>query len=81
MARDTTEDGGTARRRVSVKAIVVAVVVVLVIVWALANSQRVQVDWIVGETDSPLVIVIASAALVGFVAGYLVAHLRNRKPD
>jgi len=79
MARGAA-DGGTTQRRVSPKAIGVGVLVVLGIWWAFANSQRVRVDWIVASTTSPLVVVIAVAAIVGFVAGYLVARMSDRRP-
>ena len=77
MARGAADGGAT--RRVSPKAIVVGVLVVLGIWWAFANSQRVRVDWIVTSTTSPLVVVIVVAAIVGFAAGYLVAHTRDRR--
>ncbi len=79
MARGMAQGSGTAQRRVSAKAIIVAVVVVLVLWWAFANRQSVRVHWIISDTTSPLVIVIVAAAAVGFGAGYLSAHMRNRR--
>ncbi len=57
--------------------VVVAVAAVLAI-WALANQDEVEVDWLFDSTDAPLVVVIVVSAGLGFLLGLLVAWRRKR---
>jgi uncharacterized integral membrane protein len=47
------------------------------VAFALANLDEVEVNWIVGNWDTPLIIVIAISILVGAALGYLVARRRG----
>lgn len=59
--------------------LVVAAVIVAAVVWfAFANSQRVEVDFLLFTRDSRLVYVIIGAAVLGAVADRLVIHRRRR---
>lgn len=42
--------------------------------FALSNSQRVTVDWLVTSTDSRLIFVIAASVIVGGVMGFAVGR-------
>ena len=54
------------------KHVVVGVLVLLLIVFALLNTHEVNLDFIVGDTDLSLIVVIVGSALIGFAAGYVV---------
>ena len=45
--------------------------------FALSNSQPVKVDWLVTSTSSRLIYVIVSSALVGAIAGYVIARRKT----
>jgi len=63
-----------SRREVARTAGLVAVGV-LFILFAVLNLERVSVDWIVGSTHTPLIIVIVVSLLVGIV----LTHLAERR--
>lgn len=46
------------------------------VAFAVANLAEVEVNWIVGTWDTPLIIVIAISILVGAALGYLAARRR-----
>ena len=48
------------------------------VIFAVLNLDEVEVNWIVGTWDTPLIIVIALSILVGAGLGFLAA--RRRKP-
>jgi uncharacterized integral membrane protein len=52
----------------------------LLVVFAVLNSQRVRVHWIVTTHTAPLILVIAASAVVGFAVGWLL-HRRSSRPD
>jgi uncharacterized integral membrane protein len=61
--------------------IAAAVIVGLVIWWAFANSQRVEVDYLLFSRDSRLVYVIIGAAILGAIADRLFTWRRRRRRD
>lgn len=50
----------------------------LAVLFAVLNLQRVQMDWIVTSTRTPVIVVIAVFAALGFVVGAFVAGRRHR---
>jgi uncharacterized integral membrane protein len=54
------------------KHVVVGVLVLLLIVFALLNTHEVNLDFIVGNRELSLIVVIVGSALIGFAAGYVV---------
>jgi uncharacterized integral membrane protein len=54
------------------KQVVVGVLVLLLTVFALLNTHEVNLDFIVGNRDLSLIVVIVGSALIGFAAGYVV---------
>jgi uncharacterized integral membrane protein len=46
-------------------------------VFAVLNLDEVEVNWIVGTFDTPLIVVIAVSILVGAALGYVAAHRRT----
>ena len=47
------------------------------VAFAVLNLDEVEVNWIVGTWDTPLIIVIAISVLVGAVLGFLAARRRK----
>jgi uncharacterized integral membrane protein len=81
--REAGTDSPAAEGRRGVRApartIVAAVLAVLVILFAVLNSQDVEVDWVVTTTETPLVVVMALCAVAGLVIGRLLAWRRARQ--
>lgn len=72
--RQTPDDKGAGRL------IVAGIIVLVVILFALFNRERVQVDWILFERSSRLIYVIIASALLGALADrLLVRHGRRGK--
>lgn len=46
----------------------------LLAVFAVLNTGKVEVDWILGTAQTPLIIVIAVNLALGFAVGYLLAR-------
>jgi uncharacterized integral membrane protein len=75
MAGDD-EGGGRSLHR---GRLVVAGALIAVILWfALANSGRVEVDYLAFQTNSRLIYVILASALLGAVAASLIRRRRQR---
>jgi uncharacterized integral membrane protein len=52
--------------------VVIGLLVLLLLLFALVNTHEVNLDFIVGDADLSLILVIAASALIGFAAGYVV---------
>jgi uncharacterized integral membrane protein len=50
---------------------------VLAVLFAVLNLDEVEVNWIVGTFDTPLIVVIAVSILVGAGLGYVAARRRT----
>jgi uncharacterized integral membrane protein len=59
----------------------------LTVAFALLNLNRVEVNWILGTWETPLIVVIGISLLVGALFGYAIARRRyaragaQRSPD
>jgi uncharacterized integral membrane protein len=53
------------------------VLVLVLIVFALLNTSRVNLDFIVGDADVSLIFVIVASAVIGFALGYVVKARRD----
>ena len=62
----------------SARELIALVLVVLVGLFAVLNLDDVRVDLLVGSVTMSLIVVIVVCALVGFVAGFVVARRRAR---
>ena len=59
--------------------LVVAVLAAALVLWfALVNTRRVKIDYIIVERESRLIFVILGSALLGALAGALVRRARRR---
>ncbi len=63
----------------SARELLAMVLVALVVVFAVLNLEDVRVDLVAGSVTVSLIVVIVVCALVGFVAGFLVARRRARR--
>ena len=70
-------DGGG--RTITAKQVIIGVLILVVVILAIANSGKVTVDFVVGDIEMRLFLVIIGAALIGFVVGWFVG--RNRTSD
>ncbi|MBA2325414.1 MAG: DUF1049 domain-containing protein [Actinobacteria bacterium] len=59
--------------------IVAAIAAALVLWFALVNTRRVKIDYIVVERESRLIFVILGSALLGALAGALLRRVRRRE--
>lgn len=70
-----------AERRIragqTVRVVVWIVVLAAVVVFAAVNRDKVNVDWVVDETNAPLSLVIGASALAGALFGYLAKPSRR----
>jgi uncharacterized integral membrane protein len=62
----------------TVRIVLLVVVAVVLVVWASANTQDVEVDWLFDTTTNSLVVVIVGSAVLGFLLGMFVSWRRRR---
>lgn len=61
----------------TLRILLVVLLVVVVALFAAANSQRVEVDWLVDSTTSPMYVLVGASAGVGLVVGLLLGARRR----
>ena len=66
-------------RSISPKQVATAALVVVVVLFALLNLQGVSMNWVVGTTHTPLIVVVAVCSLIGLAVGFLIGR-RRRTP-
>ena len=69
---------GKPDRKAEAKTLGAIGVAVLLIVFAVVNSQKVEVDFLVATTHTPLVVALVVAMLLGFVLGNLTRRRTHR---
>jgi uncharacterized integral membrane protein len=69
---------GRRSRSESVRLILAGALAALALAFAVLNMERVEVDWILISSKTPLIIVIALSLLVGAVLGYVIARRSAR---
>jgi len=70
-------DGGGGvpeQRGITPKHVVIGILVAIVAVFAIANSKRVEVNFLFFTTQARVVTVIVISAILGFVVGYFVGR-------
>jgi uncharacterized integral membrane protein len=76
----STPEGPSKRELVTSKTVAAIAVAILLIAFGLSNRNDVPIDWLVGTTDTPLIIVIlVSAALGAILGGAAVRRTSSRK--
>ena len=78
--RDVTDAPApsTTGRRVNPRQILALVVGALIVLFAVLNTDDVEVNWIVATATTPLIVVIAVSWILGIVTGLLIARGRAR---
>jgi uncharacterized integral membrane protein len=71
-------EGAQVSRGRGAKFWILLAAVVLGIIFIAVNSQKVTVDFIVAQTEAPLIVALLIALAVGFVIGMVVARLRAK---
>jgi uncharacterized integral membrane protein len=75
------DDIGRSRPRITGRHVVALVLIGLLVVIAVLNLDDVSVDLIAGSVEMPLIVLIAIAAGIGFLAGWLVSRHRERRRE
>ena len=68
---------GQEKKQIGWRAWVAGILGALVLIVALQNSQRVQVDVLMINLTAPLIVVILAAAAIGAVIGYVAPLVRR----
>jgi lipopolysaccharide assembly protein A len=63
------------RKRDQARTLALVIIAVLITIFALLNTSKVKVDWVVGSGKAPLIIVIVISLLVGIV----LTHFAERR--
>ena len=79
VASVSTPEGPQKRRDLTSKTVAAVAVAILLIAFGLSNRDDVPIDWLVGTTDTPLIVVILVSAVLGFVLGGLAVRRSSRK--
>ena len=76
VAESTEKDPGWREmpneRRVSPALVVAAIIAIALVVFIVQNANKVNVTWFVGDTDTPLWVVIFVSAIEGYLLGQLI---------
>ena len=64
-------------RKEHARLVAVAAVSAVLALFAVLNLDQVEVNWIVGKFDTPLIVVVAVSVLIGAALGYLAARRRS----
>jgi uncharacterized integral membrane protein len=78
MSTPEPERRSMAQRAAASKTLAALVVAGLLVAFGVANHNDVPVDWIVGTTQTPLIVVIAVSAVLGAILGFAVGRRRRR---
>jgi uncharacterized integral membrane protein len=78
MSEPTQTPGHHRSRRETARAGGLVLLAVLTTLFAVLNVKEVEVNWIFGKTDTPLIIVIVVSLLVGILLTHF-AELRYRR--
>jgi uncharacterized integral membrane protein len=79
VASVSTPEGPQKRRDLTSKTVAAFAVAILLIAFGLSNRNDVPIDWLVGTTDTPLIVVIVVSALLGAFIGGLVVRRGSRR--
>jgi uncharacterized integral membrane protein len=63
-----------SRSGITAKQVIIGILAIVLIVFAIANSKTVRVNFLLFDTDARVVTVIVVAAGLGFVIGYFVGR-------
>lgn len=75
----STPDPPPKERDLKSKTIAAFAVAVLLIAFGLSNRNDVAINWLVGTTDTPLIIVIVVSAALGAILGGAAVRGRSKR--
>jgi len=75
----STPDPPPKRRDLTSKTIAAVAVAILLLAFGLSNRNDVSIDWLVGTTDTPLIIVVLVSAGLGVILGALAVRSRSKR--
>jgi uncharacterized integral membrane protein len=75
----STPDPPPKERDLKSKTIAAVAVAILLIAFGLSNRNDVAINWLVGTTDTPLIIVIVVSAVLGAIIGGAAVRGRSRR--
>jgi uncharacterized integral membrane protein len=75
----STPEGPKKGRDLTSKTVAAVAVAILLIAFGLSNRDDVPIDWLVGTTDTPLIVVILVSAGLGAVIGGLAVKRSSRR--
>jgi uncharacterized integral membrane protein len=79
VAGVSTPEGPSKGRDLTSKTVAAAAVAILLIAFGLSNRDDVPIDWLVGTTDTPLIVVILVSAGLGALVGGLAVRRSSRR--
>jgi uncharacterized integral membrane protein len=75
----STPDPPPKERDLKSKTIAAVAVAILLLAFGLSNRNDVAINWLVGTTDTPLIIVIVVSAVLGAILGGAAVRGRSRR--
>ncbi len=75
----STPDPPPKERNLASKTIAAVAVAILLIAFGLSNRDDVPIDWLVGTTATPLIVVIVVSAVLGALLGALAVRGRSKR--
>jgi uncharacterized integral membrane protein len=75
----STPDPAPKQRDLRSKTIAAVAVGALLIAFGLSNRNDVPIDWLVGTTNTPLIVVIVVSALLGAILGAAAVRGRSKR--
>lgn len=75
---DPTTEGRPAASKARASTLAALAIGALVALFAVLNSQQVEVHWVVSTTRTPLIVVIVLFGLIGFGVGVVAGRRRRR---
>jgi uncharacterized integral membrane protein len=75
----STPEPSAKGRDLASKTVAAVAVAILLIAFGLSNRNDVPIDWLVGTTDTPLIVVILVSAFLGAILGGLAVRRGSRR--
>jgi uncharacterized integral membrane protein len=79
VADVSTPERPSKGRDLTSKTVAAVAVAILLIAFGLSNRNKVPIDWLVGTTDTPLIVVIVVSAVLGALFGGLAVRRGSRR--
>jgi uncharacterized integral membrane protein len=76
---DAHKRAGAPSKRERARTAALVVLAILMTLFAVLNTEKVKVNWIVGSSKAPVIIVIVISLLVGAVLSYFADRRAGRK--